>query len=75
MTNLELIEHFVRSIVSSKNAVVAKGKKSLPLFMIIGTCFDKIKRGKKELYEPLEFKNEQLLSTLSEFHDHFIFPN
>ena len=75
MTNLELIEHFVRSVVSSKNAVVAKGKKSLPLFMIIGTCYDKIKREKKELYEPLEFKNEQLLSTLSEFHDHFIFPN
>ena len=78
MTNLELIEHFVRSIVSSKHAVVAKGKKSLPLFMIIGTCYDKIKCGlcgKKELYEPLEFKNEQLLSTLSEFHDHFIFPS
>ena len=75
MTNLELIEQFVRSIVSSKNAVVAKGKKSLPLFMIIGTCYDKIKRAKKELYEPLEFKNEQLLSTLSEFHDHFIFHN
>ena len=74
MNNLQLIEHFVRSIVSSKNALVVKGKKSLPLFMIIGTCYDKIKRGKRELYEPLEFKNEQLLSTLSEFHDHFIFP-
>ena len=75
MNNLQLIEHFVRSIVSSKNAIVVKGRKTLPLFMIIGTCYDKIKRGKKELYEPLEFKNEQLLSTLCEFHDHFIFPN
>ena len=75
MNNLQLIEHFVRSIVSSKNAIVVKVKKSLPFFMIIGTCYDKIKRGKRELYEPIEFKNEQLLSTLSEFHDHFIFPN
>ena len=75
MTNLELIEHFVRSIVSSKNAVVVKGKKSLPLFMIIGTYYDKIKGLRKIFYESLEFKNEQLLSTLSEFHDHFIFHN
>ena len=77
MTNLELIEHFVRSIVSSKNAIVVKGKKSLPLFMIIGTCYDKIKGVRKVIYsyESLEFKNEQLLSTLSEFHDHFIFHN
>ena len=37
MTNLLLIEHFVRSIVASKNAVVVKGNKRLPLFMIIGT--------------------------------------
>ena len=65
----------MHSIISSKNVIVVKKKKSLPLFMIIGTCYDKIKRGKKELYEPLEFKNEQLLSTLSEFHDHFIFHN
>ena len=75
MNNLQLIEHFVRSIVSSKNPIVVKGKKSLPLFMIIGTYYDKIKHGKKELYESLDFKNEQLLSTLSEFHDHFIFHN
>ena len=74
MNNLQLIEHFVRSIVSSKNAIVVKGKKSLPLFMIIGTCYDKIKGVRKVFYESLEFKNEQLLSTLSEFHDHFIFP-
>ena len=75
MNNLELIEHYVRSIVSSKNAVVVKGKKSLPLFMIIGTYYDKIKGAKRGLHEPLELKNEQLLSTLSEFHDHFIFHN
>ena len=75
MNNLQLIEHFVRSIVSSKNAIVVKGKKSLPLFMIIGTCYDKINGVRKVFYESLKFKNEQLLSTLREFHDHFIFPN
>ena len=74
MNNLQLIEHFVCSIVFSKTADV-KGKKKLPVFMIIGTYYDKIKHVKKELYEPLEFKNEQVLSTLSEFHDHFIFHN
>ena len=42
--------------------------------MIIGTCYDKIKGVRKVFNESLEFKNEQLLSTLSEFHDHFIFP-
>ena len=72
MNNLQLIEHYVRSIVSSRNVVV-KGKKSLPLFMIIGTYYDKTKVTKRGLHEPLELKNEQLLSTLSEFHDHFIF--
>ena len=75
MNNLQLIEHFVRSIVSFKDSIVVKGKKSLPFFMIIGTCYDKFKRRKRELYEPLEFKNEQLQSTLSKSHDHFIFPN
>ena len=75
MNSLQLIEHFVRSILLSKDVIVTKGKKSLPLFMIIGTYYDKIKGAKKGLYETLEFKNEQLLSTLSEFHDHFIFYN
>ena len=74
MNNLQLIGHFVCSIVSSKNALVVKGNKSLPLFMIIGTCYDNIKGVRKVFHESLEFKNEQLLSTLSEFHDHFIFP-
>ena len=34
MNNLQLIEHFVHSIFSSKNALVVKGNKSLPLAMI-----------------------------------------
>ena len=73
MTNLQLIEHYVRSIVASKNAVVVKGTKNLPLFMIVGTYFDKIKGSKQKILEFLHTKNEQLLSILSEFLDHFIF--
>ena len=75
MTNLQLIEHFVRSIVASKNAVVVKGKKRLPLFMIIGTYHDKTGGLKKMFFESLRLKNEQLLSILHEFRDHFIFYN
>ena len=73
MTNLQLIEHFVRSIVASKNAVVVKGNKRLPLFMIIGTYYDKIKGLTLKSFESLRSKNKQLLSTLHEFRDHFLF--
>ena len=73
MTNLQLIEHFVRSIIASKNAVIVKGNKRLPLFMIIGTYFDKIKGLKLKSFESLQSKNELLFSTLHEFRDHFIF--
>ena len=73
MTNLQLIEHFVRSIVASKNAVIAKGNKRLPLFMIIGTYYDKIKGFTLKSFESLRSKNNQLLSTLHEFRDHFLF--
>ena len=73
MTNLQLIEHFVRSIVASKNAVVVKGNKCLPLFMIVGTYYDKMKGSKRKKLQLLREKNEQLLSTLCEFRDHFIF--
>ena len=73
MTNLQLIEHFVCSIVSSKNAVVVKGKKRLPLFMIVGTYYDKMKGSKQKKLQLLHEKNEQLLLTLRELQDHFIF--
>ena len=75
MTNLQLIEHFVRSIVASKNAVVVQGNKRLPLIMIVGTYYDKIKGLTFKSFESLRLKNEQLLSTLLEFRDHFIFYN
>ena len=73
MTNLQLIEHFVRSIVASKNAVVVKGNKRLPLFMIIGTYYDKKKGLRLKFFESLRSKNKQLLSALHEFQDHFLF--
>ena len=75
MTNLQLIEHFVCSIVASKNAGVVGGNKRLPLIMIVGTYYDKVKGLTFKSFESLHLKNEQLLSTLHEFQDHFIFYN
>ena len=74
MTNLQLIEHIVRSLVSSKRSV-SDGNKPLPLFMIIGTYYDKTKVLIKKSLESLHKKNQQLLAILHEFQDHFIFYN
>ena len=74
MTNLQLIEHIVRSLVSSKKSV-SDGNKPLPLFMIIGTYFDKTKVLIKKSLESLQKKNSQLLAVLHEFKDHLIFYN
>ena len=74
MTNLQLIEYFVRSVVASKS--MSLGNK--PLFAIIGTYWDELKGWKNWIFntlEPLATKNEQLLSVLSEFRDHLIFHN
>ena len=65
MTNLQLIEHFVCSIVSSKNAIVVKRKKCLPVFII---TYVKIKGSKQN-----ELENEKLLSTLHKIRNHFVF--
>ena len=82
MTNLQLIEYFVRSIASGKHTV-AKGLNKIdfkPLFCIVGTNYDRtygITRFTtlfKEL-EPLHEKNSQLISALKDFRDHFIFYN
>ena len=79
MTNLQLIEYFVRSIASAKHTV-AKGLDKIdfkPLFCIVGTNYDRtygITTLFKEL-EPLHEKNSQLLHALHEFRDHFIFYN
>ena len=78
MTNLELIETFIRSVMSSKNIVASIGKMvvaSKPLFVIVGTNYDKLKKQlkKQSLIKALREKNAQLLSTLHEFKSHFIF--
>ena len=74
MTNLELIENFVHSIVSSKNIMASKGTTvvtSKPLFVIVGTYLDQLK--KTRVIEILRERNAQLLSALQEFRGHFIF--
>ena len=79
MTNLQLIEYFVRSIASAKHTV-AKGLDKIdfkPLFCIVGTNYDRtygITTLFKEL-EPLHEKNSQLLRALEDFRDHLIFYN
>ena len=76
MTNLQLIEHFVRSVVASKNKVVVKGNQSVttkPLFIIVGTKYDKVSGIRMLFFESLRKKNAQILSSLHEFRDHFIF--
>ena len=78
MTNIELIENFVRSIVSSKNIMASKGTTvvtSTPLFAIVGTYFDQLNKifKKARVVEILRERNAQLLSALQEFRGHFIF--
>ena len=76
MTNIQLIEHFVRSVAASKSMAVIDGNQSLllrPMFMIIGTYYDKTKFW--PFFESLRKKNAQLLSSLNEFRDCLIFYN
>ena len=81
MTNLQLIEHFVRSVAASKNTctVSIDGKEisTKPFFIVIGTYYDKATKGffnKTEITsESIADKNRQILSSLEEFRDQFIF--
>ena len=76
MTNIQLIEHFVRSVAASKSMAVVDGNQKLrlrPLFMIIGTYYDKTRFW--PFYESLRDKNAQILASLSEFRDCLIFYN
>ena len=80
MTNLQLIEHFVRSLAASKNTIVGEGKKAItskPRFVIVGTYLDQTKSmfKKQVVKESLDEKNAQLLSTLADFRDYLIFYN
>ena len=81
MTNLQLIEHFVHSVAASKNTctVSIDGKEisTKPFFIVIGTYYDKATKGflnKTEITsESIADKNRQILSSLEEFRDQFIF--
>ena len=76
MTNIQLIEHFVHSVAASKSVTVVDGKQRLnlrPLFMIIGTYYDKSRFS--PFLESLHKKNAQILASLSEFRDCLIFYN
>ena len=68
MTNLQLIKHFVRSIVSSESSKTGAN----PLIFIIGTCSDKYNESKME---PIKAKNEQLVAELDQFCDYLVFDN
>ena len=74
MTNMQLIEHFVRSVAASKSMAVVNGNQSLrPIFMIIGTYYDKTRFW--PFYESLREKNAQILASLIEFRDSLVFYN
>ena len=70
MTNLQLIKHFVRSIVSSESSKT--GAKSL--IFIIGTCSD-LYYSKESKMESIAEKNKQLVAELKEFRDYIVFDN
>ena len=79
MSNLELILHFVRSLVSSKYRLKS-GFSSIefkPYIVVLGTCYDRAKMKKRFFVEieSLQEKNSILIEALKEFQDHLIFFN
>ena len=78
MTNLELILHFVRSIVSSKYRL-RSGFSSIefkPYIVVLGTYYDHAKmRQWFPGVQTLQQKNAILSEALKEFKDHLIFFN
>ena len=74
---VQLIQSFVRSIVSSKYTV-RKGLEGVkPLFVIISTYYDHT-HGMKGFFksiEPLAEKNQQLALALHEYKEHLVFYN
>ena len=80
MSNLELILHFVRSIVSSKYRL-RSGFSSIefkPYIVVLGTCYDRAKMKKRVPFveiESLQEKNSILIEALKEFTGHLIFFN
>ena len=78
MSNLELILHFVRSIVSSKYRL-RSGFSSIefkPYIVVLGTYYDHAKMRQWFLgVQTLQQKNAILSEALKEFKDHLIFFN
>ena len=78
MSNLELILHFVCSIVSSKYRL-RSGFSSIefkPYIVLLGTCYDRAKmRQWVRGVQTLQQKNAILIEALKEFKDHLIFFN
>ena len=76
MTNLQLITTYVRSISSTKLAVIdGDDDESLPTFIIVGTYEDKMKGLGKMFFESLKKKNAKLISALQQYKDQLIFYN
>ena len=68
MTNLQLIKHFVCSIVSSQSSKT--GAKSL--ICIIGTCYD-LYCSEESKMESITEKNKELVAELKEFREYLVF--
>ena len=77
MTYIQLIQSFVRSIVSSKCTVSKKLEDVKPLFVIVGTYHDHTHgiKGILKSVEPLAEKNRQLVNALREYKEHLVFYN
>ena len=79
MTNLQIIESFVRSVAASSNCVLKIGGKNIatkPVFVIVATHCDQSKfKRLLGVDETLKKKNSELQSRLNDFLDFFIFYN
>ena len=77
MTYIQLIQSFVRSVVSSKYTVRKGLEEVKPLFVIIGTYYDHTHgiKGFLKSIEPLAEKNRQLALALHEYKEHLVFYN
>ena len=77
MTYIQLIQSFVRSILSSKYTVRKGLEQVKPLFVIVGTYYDHTHgiKGFLKSIEPLAEKNGQLVDALKEYKEHLVFYN
>jgi hypothetical protein len=74
MNNIQLIEHYIRSIMSLKASSCITDDQfkstSIPFVAVIGTYLDEYS---EEDHEKLETKNSNLLKLLDKFHHHLTF--